>query len=792
METIKSGNQELTYLSEFKRFLELEGVSNNALEAWFLGPRAENLDELERLIVEALRDQGFWRRNFHPGDPGFVSEKVKREPEYLQTIANLRDNYRTLLAFLKKSSPFFSVRYQGHMNWDITMPAILGYFATMLYNPNNVAFEASPATTILELLVGDDLCKMLGYTIPSEEEINNGAIRPWGHITCGGTIANIEAIWSARNLKFYPISLQAALKSENSPLQAAQNIEVSLLSGGSKRLIDLTTWELLNLKGDQILDLPNRLDKEYNIKSDDINEALAEYSIQNLGLIEFSRRYLGDINHSPVFFVPGTKHYSFPKAAAILGIGSKNMIDVPVDIDARMDADALDALLKQCLDKQQPVYTVVAVIGSTEESAVDPLDKVLELREKYRLLGLEFTVHADAAWGCYFASMIRDDEPGTVQTPSDLVPQIPMSEYATRQFQALSYADSITGDPHKSGYVPYAAGALCYRNSAMRDLVTFKAPYVAHGEAEPTVGIYGVEGSKPGAAAAAVYLSHKVIRPTKSGYGKIHGQALFNCNKLYARLLCMAKPSDRFVVVPVPRLPAEIAGAGEEAVKAQIEFIRNRIDGVSLDKLLADTEAMALMPELGPDQNILAYAFNFKHPDGTINTDLEAANRFNKELYSLLSIKPGEDIYGYRLIVSTTDFDPVNYGTDLINNYKQRLGVANSPGSTITVLRSTVLDPWLVETADGSFLDVIEKEFRDAISKALFRSNLVGIFTEIDVNQDGILERTEIDAKFTAMGYSQTEIDYFWHFSDVDKNQTLTKQEFMNSYAQFLVYTSSR
>src|ERR1044072_1733449 len=99
----------------------------------------------------------------------------------------------------------------------------------------------------------------------------------------------------------------------------------------------------------------------------------------------------------------------------------------------------------------------------------------------------------------------------------------------------------------------------------MRDMVTFKAPYIEHGDAEPTVGIYGLEGSKPGAAVAAVYLAHKVIRPTKRGYGKIHRKSLLNCKRIYARLLCMAKPSDPFVVVPVSRLPAEIAGAGVEA-----------------------------------------------------------------------------------------------------------------------------------------------------------------------------------------------------------------------------------
>ena len=49
-------------------------------------------------------------------------------------------------------------------------------------------------------------------------------IRPWGHLTGGGTVANIEALWSARNLKFFPVALQAALQQERS-LQAAAALE---------------------------------------------------------------------------------------------------------------------------------------------------------------------------------------------------------------------------------------------------------------------------------------------------------------------------------------------------------------------------------------------------------------------------------------------------------------------------------------------------------------------------------------------------------------------------------------
>lgn len=707
--------RQLSHLSEMPNF---NSTGTRALEAWFLGPKAENADELERFIVEAIRDQVFWRRNFHPSDPTHITGEMKRSPEYLEAMDSLTEGYQSLLAFLKKSVPFFSMRYQGHMNWDLTIPGILGYFAAMLYNPNNVAFEGSTATTILEILVGDDLCRMLGYTIPDEAAIDKGAIRPWGHITCDGTVANIEAIWSSRNLKFYPLALQAALK-EDPDLAKAKEITIVLPTGKSVPLIELDTWSVLNLKADDILALPTRLTNEYQISRDAITSSLAQYSLQSLGIQEFSRRFLNQIEKAPVFFVPGTKHYSFPKAAAVLGIGASNMIDVPVDKDARMNIAVLKELLEKCLAEKKTVYTVVAVMGSTEESAIDPIKDVLALREEFRQRGLEFTVHGDAAWGGYHISVIRDDfdmpEPLATFVASP-PPAVPLKQYVIEQFRALGHADSITVDPHKSGYIPYPAGALCYRNSAMRDLVTFSAPVVFHGDAEPTVGIYGIEGSKPGAAAAAVYLSHRVIRPSKSGYGKIIGQALFSCKKLYARLLCMARPEDPFIVVPVPRLPAEVSGSD---VEQQIQFIRDRIVGKNNEMIINDSEAMKLLAEIGPDENILAYAFNFKTSSGTLNTELAQTNRLNKALYDRLSINPGDDIYGYDLIVSTTDLNAAQYGETFIKNYKSRLGVGESAGASVTVLRSVVMDPWVTETTKGSFLDVLEDEFRKAVTEAL-------------------------------------------------------------------------
>jgi hypothetical protein len=41
----------------------LDTAGSRKVEAWFLGPKGENADILERLIVEAVRNQVYWRRN---------------------------------------------------------------------------------------------------------------------------------------------------------------------------------------------------------------------------------------------------------------------------------------------------------------------------------------------------------------------------------------------------------------------------------------------------------------------------------------------------------------------------------------------------------------------------------------------------------------------------------------------------------------------------------------------------------------------------------------------------------
>lgn len=691
--------------TDVEELLGGRGEAHRQVEAWFLGPRAENAQVLERLVVEALRDHVFWRRNFHPGDPVAITEHARREPGYAEAIDRLDEKYRLLLADLKQSSPFFSMRYQGHMIWDQTLPGVAAYFAALLYNPNNVAPEASPATTRMERLVGEELCGLVGF--PMEQ----GAPPPWAHLCAGGTTANIEALWVARNLKVLPLALREAARGDRALAPA-----LALPAGDrGEELGALATWPLLNLPVDQLLALPARAAAACKLPLPEVRGRLEAHSLQALGWVELARRCLADLP-PPVVVAAGSSHYSLAKAAALLGLGARQLLCVPVDEDGRLELTALEETLRRCREERRAVLAVVATLGSTEEGAVDPLEGVLALRDRLRREGMEFLVHVDAAWGAYFASLLRAP-PGERPGPAIL----PLSRYVQAQLAQLGRADTVTVDPHKTGYLPYPAGAICYRRRDLREAIAFAPSYLPPVGGDGALGRHGIEGSRPGAAAAAVHLSHAVIPLDRSGYGKILARALYSCRRFLARLVTLARPDDDFVVVPLPRLHADP------------EAVRREIVERSHEQLLGDPAALALLAELGPDLNILTYAFNFRPtPGGPLNTDLEPANALNRLIFEQTSVRDdGREVHGYRLLVSMTELLRAQHGDRFFDGYRRRLlGVDPAPGNgeRITVLRSVVMDPWIAEDRDGHpFLDTLVDELRAAAQAAVVHLRASGV-----------------------------------------------------------------
>ena len=771
----------------------LDSQSSKSLEAWFLGCKAENHEELESLVVEALRDHAFWRRNFHPGDPTQIPEETKRSEEFLRTIDHTRNSLRELLSWLKKSTPFFSLRYQGHMNWETTMPAMVGYLATMLYNPNNVAFEASTVTTLLEVEIGKDLCKMLGFQAKQSEQEGGTRIQPWGHITGGGSVANLESLWASRNLKYFPFTLQYLLRHDPC-LQQAKNLTIPLADKSEQKLIDASAWELLNLDADTVLWIPSKISHDYGIQDQVLRSAIdnSNFSLQKMGFGRFKEKFLKSIKNDSIFLVPGTKHYSWDKSAAILGIGSSQMQDIELDIHGRMCMQSLRNNLEFCLENHIPIYSTISVIGSTEESNVDPLADILELRDEYRSKGLNFCVHADAAWGGYHTCLLHQTKETSEWQTREQGEQllefgVGLSSHTHRHLGALKDADTVTVDPHKSGYIPYPAGALCYRNSLMRELLSFVAPYINHACEEPNVSSYGVEGSKAGAAVASIYLSHKVIRPDRSGYGRLIGRAMLGCKRIYSRLLCMQNNHDRFICVPLPQLNESIPGETESQKK---EFIRDRIAYKGLQEISADDEVIHLLNEIGPDQNILCYAFNFKHANGTLNQSVQEMNALNSQIYQQLSIKPGSDIYGYKLIISTTDLDKKQYGESFIEDLKQRLGVNDPKGDCITVLRSTIMDPWIGSSKGDEFIDLFEQELRNALAQSLLENSMLDTFLNLDIDGDERVCITELMEALKKMGYSERDSEMICKTCDQDGDGYLSYIEFKTHIVPFIFQKS--
>ena len=174
-------------------------------DACFLGPYGENDTLLEKLVVEFLRDHVYWRRNFHPEDPPAISTAAAQHPDYQAFEARMRRELHQLSAQLKKSVPFHSPRYIGHMASDLLLPGLAAQILTLPYNPNNVSEDAAPVTVELEVKVGLQLAGMLGYA--------NDPQRPdcaFGHLTSGGTVANYQALRLALAQKAFPVALRTA------------------------------------------------------------------------------------------------------------------------------------------------------------------------------------------------------------------------------------------------------------------------------------------------------------------------------------------------------------------------------------------------------------------------------------------------------------------------------------------------------------------------------------------------------------------------------------------------------
>lgn len=391
--------------------------------AWFLGPKAENADLLEEHLLLILRDYIHWRRNYFPGDKILISKKMQKDLEDKYDAFSQR--VIEMLAELRRNFPFYSPRYIAHMLSDTSLPSMIGYFMGMLYNPNNVTPEAATVTVDWEIKACNQILKMLGYNPPPSPPASNESMENyfrkvrrefgWAHITSGGTIANIEALWIARVIKYFPLSVRDVAIQEN------LSIEIKRPDGTSKDIKKFQEKDVLHIKPNESIYLlakyVDAVRKKYDIPYDKIEESSKKaWNLLNTSKYSLSKG-LGEIFHKfpPAIFVSGSAHYSIHKAADVLGIGRDSVVLVKMDSMFRMNINDLEKKIKNSLCQGKIPLAVVAIAGTTEEGTVDPIHKILDMKEKFeREKNVSFWLHIDAAWGGYIRSLFSLTQRDTI------------------------------------------------------------------------------------------------------------------------------------------------------------------------------------------------------------------------------------------------------------------------------------------------------------------------------------------------------------------------------------------
>lgn len=276
--------------------------------------------------------------------------------------------------------PYFHPLYAGQMLKPPHPVARAAYALAMILNPNNHARDGGRASSEMEIEAVGQIAGMFGWT------------DFLGHLTSGGTFANLEALWAA-------------------------------------------------------------------------------------GQLTPGRRVVGS----------DQAHYTHRRISAVLKLP---YTEIPADNSGRMNIDALEEELRK-----GDVGTIVATMGTTATGAVDPLDRILELRGRYG-----FRIHADAAYGGYFRLVLDAlDEP------------------ARRAFSVIEEVDSIVIDPHKHGLQPYGCGCVLFRDPAVGKLYKHDSPYTYFTSGDLHLGEISLECSRAGASAVALWATQNLLPLTTDG-----------------------------------------------------------------------------------------------------------------------------------------------------------------------------------------------------------------------------------------------------------------------------------
>jgi tyrosine decarboxylase/aspartate 1-decarboxylase len=238
----------------------------------------------------------------------------------------------------------------------------------------------------------------------------------------------------------------------------------------------------------------------------------------NVQAVRIARNRARGRTDSPNVVVPESAHFSFTKAADVLGVKLRR---APLT-DYRATPDAVAELV------DGDTVAVVGVAGSTEYGRVDPIPRLAAIAGEAGAL-----FHVDAAWGG-FALPFTDDEWDFSDAP----------------------IDTMTIDPHKLGRAAVPAGGLLARSPALLDELAVDTPYL---ESPSQVSL---TGTRSGAGVASAVAAMESLWP--EGYREEFERAMDLADWFAAEL----RERGLSVVDPVlPLVAADLPGDAVERLR---------------------------------------------------------------------------------------------------------------------------------------------------------------------------------------------------------------------------------
>ena len=275
----------------------------------------------------------------------------------------------------------------------------------------------------------------------------------------------------------------------------------------------------------------------------------------------------------PVLVTHAEAHYCVTRSAGILGLGTDQIVRVPIDSQRRMDVAQLDTILADLRDRNVPIVAVCAAACATPIGAFDPLPEIAEVCRRF-----DVWLHVDAAHGG--AACLSDSHRHLVE--------------------GLELADSVVCDAHKMLFMPALCAFVFYRNYQHRYAAFDQvAPYLfdpsAPGMAEYDNGITNVECTKRAAAMG--------LWGVWSTYGRRLFEALvdatFGLSQRFYEMLCQQSDFEAFCqptcnIVVFRHVPEEIANRTDNEIdeyqlrlrrsvieSGEFYLVQTRIDGRS-------------------------------------------------------------------------------------------------------------------------------------------------------------------------------------------------------------------